>query len=279
MVYQPIVGRDVLEIVGFEALVRWNTREHGPISPAVFIPIAEEPNITHELGDWILGEALAVLRHRPHQYVPVDFSPRQFRRHNFVVHIMEAVQQARGVMRAELEVGREATAHVLEIIGQQQKRAHERAELERCDIAELVHKNAAFARYAQERPVAVAVPAGPHPVLASRVILSQVFGTLFGNAAEAIAAAGRDDGRIDIAVETVGDRVIVRISDNGEGFDPATAPKRFQRGFSTRRTNRAGWGCIGARIRWGDGRVAGVGERRARAWGDGGADVEGVVAG
>lgn len=160
----------------------------------------------------------------------------------FVSAALAAEAQARAAMRAELEVGREAMAHVLEIIGQQQKRAHERPELELCDVAELVQKNAALARYAQQRPIAVAVPAGPHLVLASRVILSQVIGNLFGNAAEAIAAAGRDEGRIDIAVESVGERVVVRISDNGEGFDPSAAPTLFQRGFSTRAHKSGGLG-------------------------------------
>jgi diguanylate cyclase (GGDEF)-like protein len=58
LAYQPIVERDQLEIVGFEALLRWDTVEYGPISPAIFIPIAEESNLIHELGDWVLAEAL-----------------------------------------------------------------------------------------------------------------------------------------------------------------------------------------------------------------------------
>ena len=103
LVYQPIVSRDAIEIVGFEALVRWNTEEHGPISPAVFIPIAEESNIIHELGDWILTEALQVMKRWPGQYVSVNFSPRQFRRQNFVGHIMESVQRA-GIVPARLQI-------------------------------------------------------------------------------------------------------------------------------------------------------------------------------
>ncbi|MES2422033.1 MAG: EAL domain-containing protein [Pseudomonadota bacterium] len=103
LVYQPIVSRDVLEIVGFEALVRWNTQEYGQMSPATFIPIAEESNLIHELGDWVLGEALRVLKQWPGQYVSVNFSPRQFRRHNFVGHIMESVQRA-GIAPARLQI-------------------------------------------------------------------------------------------------------------------------------------------------------------------------------
>ncbi|RUN77620.1 GGDEF domain-containing response regulator [Sphingomonas sp. TF3] len=94
LVYQPIVGREAFEVVGFEALLRWNTEDHGPISPAVFIPIAEESNLIHELGDWVLAESLKVLAEWPGQYVSVNFSPRQFRRHNFVGRLVESVQHA-----------------------------------------------------------------------------------------------------------------------------------------------------------------------------------------
>ncbi len=75
LVYQPIVARNQLEVTGFEALVRWNTQEYGPISPATFIPIAEESNVIHELGDWILDTALAMVTRFPGQYVSVNFSP------------------------------------------------------------------------------------------------------------------------------------------------------------------------------------------------------------
>lgn len=103
LVYQPIVSRDAIEVVGFEALVRWNTTQYGAMSPATFVPIAEESNLIHELGDWVLGEALAVLKQWPGQYVSVNFSPRQFRRHNFVGHIMESVQRA-GVEPTRLQI-------------------------------------------------------------------------------------------------------------------------------------------------------------------------------
>ena len=103
LAYQPIVGRDAFEILGFEALLRWNTAEYGPMSPAVFIPIAEESNLIHELGDWVLAAALAELQHWPDQYVAINFSPRQFRRHNFVGHVMESVRRA-GVSPTRVQI-------------------------------------------------------------------------------------------------------------------------------------------------------------------------------
>jgi diguanylate cyclase (GGDEF)-like protein len=105
LVFQPIVAREHLEVVGFEALLRWCSPEYGMISPAMFIPIAEESNLIHELGDWVIDEAVRVLQDWPSQYVSVNFSPRQFRRPNFVGHVVERVQHM-GVspMRFQIEI-------------------------------------------------------------------------------------------------------------------------------------------------------------------------------
>ncbi|MFE8583852.1 putative bifunctional diguanylate cyclase/phosphodiesterase [Sphingomonas sp. NCPPB 2930] len=103
LAFQPIVGRADLDIVGFEALVRWDTVEHGAVSPTIFIPIAEESNLIHELGDWVLDHALAELRHWPDQYVSVNFSPIQFRRSHFVAHVLDSVQRA-GVAPGRVQI-------------------------------------------------------------------------------------------------------------------------------------------------------------------------------
>jgi diguanylate cyclase (GGDEF)-like protein len=93
LVFQPIVGRD-LEITGFEALIRWCSPEYGMVPPGMFIPIAEESNLIHELGDWVIDQAIVALKTWPGQYVSVNFSPRQFRRHNFVAYVVERVASA-----------------------------------------------------------------------------------------------------------------------------------------------------------------------------------------
>lgn len=94
MLFQPIVANGAFEVVGFEALLRWNTDDFGPISPSVFIPIAEESDLIHELGEWVLTESLTAAKDWPGQYVSVNFSPRQFRRQNFIGHVMEKLQRA-----------------------------------------------------------------------------------------------------------------------------------------------------------------------------------------
>ena len=103
LLYQPIVAQGTLDIVGFEGLLRWNSPDHGAIGPATFVPIAEESNLIHDLGDWVLDSALAMLADWPTQYVSVNFSPRQFRRQNFVGHLVEKVQRA-GIAPDRLQI-------------------------------------------------------------------------------------------------------------------------------------------------------------------------------
>ncbi|WP_294320661.1 EAL domain-containing protein [uncultured Sphingomonas sp.] len=103
LLFQPIVAQDTLAVVGFEGLLRWNSPDHGAIGPTTFMPIAEESNLIHKLGEWVLDAALAMLGEWPGQYVSVNFSPRQFRRQNFVGHLVEKVQRA-GVAPDRLQI-------------------------------------------------------------------------------------------------------------------------------------------------------------------------------
>ena len=160
----------------------------------------------------------------------------------FVAAAIAADGQAREAMRGELGVGREAMAHVLEIIGQQQKQAHERPQLEPVDVSEIVARNAAIARYSDMASISFSFPADRHVALANRVILSQVIGNLIGNAAEAIAATGRGSGAIVVSVAERDGAIDIRIRDDGEGFADDVGATLFQRGFSTRQHKSGGLG-------------------------------------
>jgi len=93
--YQPQIDLATGAVVGLEALMRWKHPERGFISPALFIPIAEESELIQELGHWALMEAVQ----RTAQWhaagcpvrVAVNVSARQFRRDGFVQAVAAAL--------------------------------------------------------------------------------------------------------------------------------------------------------------------------------------------
>jgi diguanylate cyclase (GGDEF)-like protein len=87
--YQPIVERDGLQTVGFEALLRWSSEEYGNVSPALFIPIAEESLLIHSIGNWVIDRALQDCRNWPDQYVSINLSPRQFKHEAVIDRLIE----------------------------------------------------------------------------------------------------------------------------------------------------------------------------------------------
>lgn len=83
--YQPIVSLQTNRLVGFEALIRWQHPQQGLISPAKFIPIAEETGLIAPIGDWVLREACLQMQRWQRQFcdwkllsVNVNLSSKQF---------------------------------------------------------------------------------------------------------------------------------------------------------------------------------------------------------
>ncbi|MGX4769495.1 sensor domain-containing protein [Bradyrhizobium guangdongense] len=92
------------EIIGFEALARWQHPVRGQVSPADFIPIAEESGLIVEMGEWILREACreAASWPKPLQ-VAVNLSPAQFM-HGDVVGLVHSILIETGLAPGRLEL-------------------------------------------------------------------------------------------------------------------------------------------------------------------------------
>ncbi|WP_159950111.1 EAL domain-containing protein [Rhizobium sp. 18065] len=96
VVYQPVVSSQHFELVSVEALARWHRRGHGPVSPDVFIPIAEASGLIDQLGMSVLRQALEQLRSWPDLRLSVNVSPGQFRDPAFVARV-QAVFKETGI--------------------------------------------------------------------------------------------------------------------------------------------------------------------------------------
>ena len=90
--YQPIVDLHNFSITGFEALMRWPHPTKGMISPAKFIPVAEECGLIDALGHWILVEACRKAKHWPvDMRVSVNVSPIQLAKPDFVATVQSVL--------------------------------------------------------------------------------------------------------------------------------------------------------------------------------------------
>lgn len=96
--YQPQYHIETGEVVGLEALVRWQHPERGMIPPGMFISIAEESGLIVQLGDWVLAEACRQNKEwqeqgLPHVPVSVNLSIRQFLQQNLTDKVASVLKE------------------------------------------------------------------------------------------------------------------------------------------------------------------------------------------
>ena len=119
--YQPIISCGTGAIVGVEALLRWCHPVHGEMSPAEFIPIAENSGLLPVLGEWVLDQAMKDSKRWPDLEVAINLSPAQFRHVDLSPTLRELVAKhgvdpSRFVLEITENVLLEATNHTISIL-------------------------------------------------------------------------------------------------------------------------------------------------------------------
>jgi diguanylate cyclase (GGDEF)-like protein len=102
--YQPLFDLAVDRVGGFEALLRWNHPKRGSVSPAEFIPVAEETGLIVPIGTWVIQEACRQAARWPdHVRVAVNVSSIQFQRPGLSHVVLQSLQNS-GLAPARLEI-------------------------------------------------------------------------------------------------------------------------------------------------------------------------------
>lgn len=106
--YQPRIVLPSEKFIGVEALVRWDSPERGLVSPADFIPVAEDTGLINELGVWVLRQACRDIQEVSHRIgqqlcVSVNVSPKQLLAPQVVQQVLDALTEA-GMDAASLEL-------------------------------------------------------------------------------------------------------------------------------------------------------------------------------
>ena len=94
LVFQPMIDLTNGEVVGAEALIRWDHPVRGEVSPMEFIPIAERAGLIGPIGEWVLNESFrhaAMWQHTGQRYVSVNVSALQIRQPEFVPQVAAAL--------------------------------------------------------------------------------------------------------------------------------------------------------------------------------------------
>ncbi|WP_456322700.1 EAL domain-containing protein [Hydrogenimonas sp.] len=105
LLYQPQIEISSGKCVGAEALLRWEHPKRGLVSPEIFIPLAEESGLIHELGQWVLRRVAKESAQLPLDYIAINISIKEFVRSDFIEMIKTMVENKEiDPSRIELEV-------------------------------------------------------------------------------------------------------------------------------------------------------------------------------
>jgi diguanylate cyclase (GGDEF)-like protein/PAS domain S-box-containing protein len=127
LVYQPIFSISDSQLIGFEALLRWNHPDRGSVAPSDFIPLAEETGLIVPIGWWVLREACHQIQSWQLKYpnltdltISVNISNKQFAQHDFVEKL-QSISQDVGISPATLKLEITESAVMVDPISVAQK--------------------------------------------------------------------------------------------------------------------------------------------------------------
>lgn len=103
VVFQPLVDQQSRKVIGAEALARWHHPKYGQISPARFIPVAENTGLIEALGDFVLRRACEMGASAPGRTIAVNISPTQLRNPLFSNQVFDILHQT-GMRPLDLEL-------------------------------------------------------------------------------------------------------------------------------------------------------------------------------
>lgn len=106
--YQPKVNMRTFEVIGAEALIRWNHPERGVLPPITFLPLIENDPLAIDLGEWVLGTAmnqiLAWRKQGVRMSVSVNIDAIHLQSPRFVDRLEDAIRRRRGIRKGDLQL-------------------------------------------------------------------------------------------------------------------------------------------------------------------------------
>lgn len=95
--YQPKVNMKTGEVIGVEALIRWDHPQKGVLLPALFLPMVEDTSLSIDIGEWVIDTVLSQMGYWKNQgkdiQVSINVSPRQLQEENFSNHLKVVLQK------------------------------------------------------------------------------------------------------------------------------------------------------------------------------------------
>ncbi|QWB99484.1 EAL domain-containing protein [Mycoplasmatota bacterium] len=97
LVYHPVIDANTKELIGFEALIRWDSPEYGLIMPNDFIPMVESTQLIHQMTDWVIRSVMQfqkrLIKEGYDKYISINLSGKNINNPNFFKRVEEILKE------------------------------------------------------------------------------------------------------------------------------------------------------------------------------------------